>query len=80
MVRKSKDINGIYVAYLVIGNELIKKIFEQFRRLKMLSIIVIYAVISFVSLLFMLFLMLTAPKGWEDESGFHNGSKIPGSK
>lgn len=24
----------------------------------------------------MFFIMLTAPKGWEDESGFHNGSKF----
>lgn len=45
----------------------------------MLFILVIYAVISFVSLLFMLFLMISAPKGWEDETGFHKGSKIPDS-
>lgn len=43
----------------------------------MLYVIIIYAVISFISLLFMLFLMLTAPRGWEDENGFHNGNKIP---
>jgi len=42
----------------------------------MLSVIIIYSVISFISLLFMLFLMLTAPKGWEDEAGFHNGNKL----
>ena len=42
----------------------------------MLSVIIIYSVISFISLLFMLFLMLTAPKGWEDESGFHNGTNL----
>ena len=39
----------------------------------MLIILFAYAILSLISLAISLYFMKTAPKGWEDENGFHEG-------
>jgi hypothetical protein len=41
----------------------------------MLAIILFYLAVSIISSGILFYFMKTAPTGWEDEAGFHQGSK-----